>query len=117
MYCSIPIKDHAIWFKDIGEPGLLNRLSSMAPDETITLEVDKVVGHWLRMKNGADGRPTFGIRPNAEMKTIWNNWFKDRKGEFVEIREAQLADEYLASASALFSEWESPEDERAFSDL
>ena len=117
MHSVTPIKDHAIWFKDISEPALLSRLRSMNPGETITLEVDKVVGHWLRMKNGADGRPTYGIKPGAEMKMVWNKWFGHRKGELVEIRESQLADEYLASAGALFSEWDSSEDESAFSDL
>ena len=111
------IKDHAIWFKDISEPSLLKRMEAMQPEEHIVLETDHVVGRWMRMKDGVDGRPTFGIRPAGEMKQIWNEWFKSRKGEFIELRETQLADDYLAAASEMFSEWNTPEDEEAFNDL
>jgi len=117
MTTTTEIKDHAIWFKDISEPALLKRMQSMQPEEHIVLEADHVVGRWIRMKNGSDGRPTFGIRPAGEMRQIWNNWFKLRKGEFVELRETQLADDYLAAATGMFSEWNSPEDEEAFRDL
>jgi len=51
------------------------------------------------------------------MKAVWNEWFRTRKGEAIELREAVLADDYLAAGSALFSEWNSPEDEEAFRDL
>ena len=51
------------------------------------------------------------------MKGIWNNWFKTRKGDRIYLRVVEPADDYLAAASALFSEWNSPEDEAAFRDL
>ena len=51
------------------------------------------------------------------MKTVWNDWFRTRKGDVIEVQEAVLADDYLASGSVLFSEWSSPEDEAAFRDL
>ncbi len=117
MSSTTEIKDVAIWFKDIDEPKLLARLRGMVSEETVTLEADNVVGCWVRMKDGRDGRPTFGIRPVGEMKSVWNNWFKSRKGEFITLREVRLADEYLAVSSKMFSEWDSPEDERAFHDL
>jgi len=51
------------------------------------------------------------------MKKVWNDWYKNRRGELVSIREVKLADDYLVNVSKLFVEWESPEDEEAFRDL
>ena len=111
------IRDHAIWFKDISDPELLERFEKLAPDESLVLNIDGVVGRWKRMKNGKDGRPTFAIRPIGEMKTIWNEWFRKRRGERITLLEAQMADDYLKHTAELFSEWSSPEDEAAFNDL
>lgn len=111
------ILDHSIWFKQISEPRLREVLQQLAPDEPVYLEVDGVVGRWVRMRPYPDGTMTAGIRPEGEMKKIWNRWFKERKGEPIDIRQVRLADDYLAAESALFSEWSSPEDEEAFRDL
>jgi hypothetical protein len=117
MTTSIRIEDHTIWFKHIDEPKMRERLAKLKDDEEINLDVDGVVGRWKRMRTGRDGRPTNAIRPEGAMKAVWNEWFKTRKGEIIELREARLADDYLAANSALFSEWSSPEDEEAFRDL
>jgi hypothetical protein len=69
------------------------------------------------MKTGKDGRPTEGIRPDGNMKRVWSDWYKNRRGELISIREVQLADDYLIKVSKLFVEWDSPEDEEAFRDL
>lgn len=114
---SIAIEDHTIWFKHIADPKLRARLAALREGETINLEADGVIGVWKRMNPGRDGRPTPGIKPEGPMKEVWNRWFRTRKGEVIEVREAVLADDYLSSGSALFSEWNSPEDEEAFRDL
>ncbi len=111
------ISDVAIWFKHLHTPGLVKRLKNLLPEQEVSLETDGVIGRWRRMKTGKDGREVFAIRPVGPMKVIWNNWFKNRKGEIIEIKEAPVTDDYLAAASALFSEWASPEDEEAFRDL
>lgn len=113
----LEISDVVIWFKHLHMPGLVRRLNELQPDEEVSLETDGVVGRWQRMKTGKDGREVFAIRPVGSMKSIWNSWFKTRKGQLIEIREAPVADDYLAAASALFSEWAGPEDEEAFRDL
>ena len=69
------------------------------------------------MKTGKDGREVPGIKPVGEMKLVWGDWFKNRKGERIEVREVTIADDYLAASTPLFSEWVSPEDEEAFRDL
>lgn len=117
MLAQTPIKDHTIWFKDIHDPALRARFEAMAPDEAVHLEIEDVVGIWRRMKDGRDGRPTLGIRPEGPMKKIWNEWYRARCGETVTVRLVQQADDFLAASSALFCEWNSPEDEAAFGDL
>ncbi len=113
----LEICDVAIWFKHLHEPSLADRLRDLRPEEQVTLEADGIVGRWQRMKTGKDGREVFAIRPVGSMKSIWNQWFKERKGEMIQIREVAVADDYLAATSSLFSEWASPEDEDAFRDL
>lgn len=115
---TVMISDHLIWFSHITDNVLRDHLDALKPREVINLEADGVVGRWLRMENGKDGRPTPGIKPEGPMKTIWNEWFRTRKGERIELRPVQLADDFLKAGGKTFStEWESPEDEKAFADL
>lgn len=114
---TIKIADVVIWFKHLDNAALVRRLRGIAPEAEVTLETDGVVGRWQRMRTGKDGREVLGIRPVGRMQSVWSEWFKTRKGETIEIREVALADDYLAAASVLFSEWASPEDEAAFRDL
>lgn len=117
MSAMVQIEDHVIWFKHIADADLQKRLETLRSEETINLEADGVVGLWRRMRDGKDGRPVRGIRPEGAMKEVWNKWFGARKGSVVALREISLADDYLKAGSALFSEWASPEDEAAFRDL
>jgi hypothetical protein len=117
MNPEIKIEDVAIWIKHLHSPKLVERLRSLEPEQEITLETGGVIGRWQRMKTGKDGRETLAIRPVGSMKSVWNDWFKSRKGELIEIREVKMADDYLESSSALFSEWSGDEDEAAFRDL
>jgi hypothetical protein len=114
---TLPIEDTAIWIRHVKDVKLRRRLEALQEDDSIHLLADGVVGRWTRMKRGRDGRPTFGIKPQGEMRAIWNKWFRERKGDEIVVQEVQLADDYLQEGSLLFSEWESPEDEEAFRDL
>ena len=113
----VKISDVAIWFSHIHAPDLVEKLKNLPPEQEVSLETDGVVGRWQRMRTGTDGREVFAIRPVGPMKAIWGDWFRNRKGEIIEVKAAAVADDYLAAASALFSEWASPEDEEAFRDL
>ena len=117
MQGTARISDHVIWFKHLEDDGLRERLGALEGGESISLETGGVIGRWVRMKPDKEGRPTAGIRPEGAMKTIWNDWFKNRKGDTIEVRQIQLADDYLKAAEPLFSEWASREDEEAFRDL
>ena len=113
----VRIQDHAIWFKHLPGKDIRDRLSALEPEAEVTVEVDGVTGKWQRMKRGVDGRPTEAIRPIGEMKTIWNEWFRNRKGDKVTLRVLTTADDFLAGLTPVFSEWASPEDDEAFRDL
>lgn len=117
MIPQVRIADIAIWFKHVESPELQQRLRALRDDEYINLEADGVVGRWVRMRTGRDGRPTEAIRPDGNMKNVWGNWFRERRGDLIPLREVQVKDDYLATIASLFPEWESPEDEQAFRDL
>ncbi|MFC3076272.1 hypothetical protein [Shinella pollutisoli] len=117
MVPQVRISDVAIWFNHIESPELQARLRKLRDGEYINLEADGVVGRWIRMNTGKDGRPTEAIRPDGSMKDVWRQWYKTRRGEKIQLREARLADDYLKNIAPLFPEWESDEDEEAFRDL
>lgn len=111
------VSDVTMWFSHIDSPALRARLDALDSEEEISLEIDNVVGRWCRMRTGTDGRKTPGLRPIGPMKDIWNRWFREEKGKIVVVRPVTVADDLVASASALMVEWNSPEDEAAFADL
>lgn len=112
-----PITDDAIWAKHIeGGKALKERILSLAPGESIELEVDGIVGRWEKMRKGKDGRPVTGVKPIGPMKDIWKR-FQARRGRTVEVREVRTADAYLATLTDTLAEWTTPEDEEAFRDL
>ena len=80
------ITDFVVWFKNIHSADLLRQLGSLAPEEQLTLMADDVVGPWQRMKAGADGRPTLGIKPVGSMKKVWSVWFRTRRGESITLK-------------------------------
>lgn len=113
----LQIRDDSIWVKHIdGDKALRDRLTSLRPGETIELDVGGIVGSWEKMRDGADGRPTSGIKPAGPMREVWKR-MQARRGEIVPVREIATAETYLAALTPLMSEWNSPEDEDAYRDL
>jgi hypothetical protein len=81
------ISDYVIWIRHIhGDQELTARIHAMWAGDTIRLEVDGVRGVWRKMDDGADGRPTPGIRPVGAMQVVWRSLYKRRRGETVTIR-------------------------------
>ncbi len=117
MTDQVAIQDHAIWFKHLPGRVLLDSLGQLPPEGEVMVEVDGVAGLWRRMKRGKDGRLPDAIIPVGPMKDVWNAWYRTRRGAVVPFRLLSRADDYLAAAAPLFSEWNSPEDEEAFRDL
>ncbi|MGL5362147.1 MAG: hypothetical protein ACRDBH_04660 [Bosea sp. (in: a-proteobacteria)] len=114
------IRDHAVWMKHIeGDPAIVERLLQLPQNAPIALQVDGKPVLFRKMRDGSDGRPTQGIRPDESFKDYWNTLFQQRRGEIVQLtlNETPTADPYLASISALLSDWDSPEDNEAYNDL
>jgi hypothetical protein len=114
----IEIRDDVIWAKHLkGNPALYRRIAEMKDDQVIKLQVDGIVGDWARMKTGADGRPTLGIKPVGAMAAVWAR-LQDRRGEKVTIDEPYREDDpLLRLADMTFEEWYTAEDEEAFGEL
>ncbi|MBB5276778.1 hypothetical protein HNR26_002856 [Rhizobium rosettiformans] len=117
MMPRVRISDVAIWFKHVESPELRRRLLALREEEAIHLETDGVIGRWVRMKTGRDGRLTDAIRPEGGMKDLWASWYKTRRGEEIVLREVLLTDAEFAKPAMQFPEWASQEDEEAFRDL
>jgi hypothetical protein len=114
---KVRISDNSIWLKHIEDDRpLRERLARLKPGQIVDLEVAGVAGRWERMKDGADGRPTEGIKPIDKMKRVWTAMQRER-GRVVEVRQVVPVDSYLAALVPTLSEWDSPEDEAAFRDL
>jgi hypothetical protein len=113
----VKISDDTLWATHIeGDNALRDRIVNLRPGVVIDLEVDGIVGHWEKAKTGKDGRPTAAVKPIGPMRDIWKR-FQARRGEVVVIRETRTADSYLKALNGTLLEWNSPEDEEAFSDL
>jgi hypothetical protein len=117
MMNTVRIRDDAIWISHIeGDQRLRERLSQLKAGETLDLEVGGIVGKWQRMNDGRDGRPTNGIKPISAMRDVWAK-MRQSTGKIVEIREVVTADSYLDQVGRTLTEWDSPEDDRAYADL
>lgn len=113
----LKIRDDILWAKQIeGDRDLQERIANLPAGATIDLEVDGIVGHWEKAKDGKDGRPTIALKPVGPMREIWKR-FQARRGDIVQVRETRTADSYLEALTGTLGEWDSPEDNEAFRDL
>ena len=114
----IEIRDDVIWAKHLKDsPSLYQRIIELNDGEIIKLKVDGIVGAWAKMKTGADGRATLGIKPVGAMARVWARLQK-RRGEKVPLDWPEEEDDpFLRLADATFDEWYSAEDEEAFGEL
>jgi hypothetical protein len=116
----LTIRDNAVWAKHIeGDPEIVRRILALPQNAPITLVIDERPVRFRKMRDGADGRPTPGIRPDPSFKSFWDA-MQERRGETVSVRlegGPPLVDPYLASVQTLLSEWTSPEDAEAYDGL
>lgn len=113
------MRDHAIWVKHIKNERIAAEIAALKPNAPIALRVDGMPMLFRKMRDGRDGRPISGIRPDEAFKACWNRICRERRGEAVDIElaDALLADPYLATISELMIEWTSKEDADAYDDL
>jgi hypothetical protein len=113
------IRDNALWSKHVeDDPRLVSRIHGLPQNAPIVLLIDGVPVRFAKMRDGADGRPTPGLRPaDAEAKRFWDA-LQHRRGEAIHVTlPDQPNDLHLASIAALLSEWDSPEDAAAYDRL
>lgn len=117
---QITIRDNALWAKHVeGDPELVRRILTLPPSARLTLLVDRRRIRFRKMRDGVDGRPTPGLRPEVVDKPVWDE-LQARRGESVSIAlagRASTVDPYLAHLDAFLEEWKSPEDAEAFDGL
>jgi hypothetical protein len=89
---STTVSDYVIWTRHIhDDPELKQRVLAMWAGATIELVVDGVRGTWRKMEDGADGRPTPGIRPIGGAQVAWHALFRQRRGGVVSLIEVDLS--------------------------
>jgi hypothetical protein len=115
------IRDNALWAKHIeGDSRVVDRILGLPENAPITLLIEATPVRFCKMRDGADGRPTPGLRPaDADAKRFWDE-MQARRGDRIRVDlEGRAAgdDPYLASLTALLSEWDSPEDAEAYDGL
>jgi hypothetical protein len=83
----VEINDVVIWAKSVYEyPALRARIIEAPPETIIPLEIDGVIGNWIKMNDGRDGRPTNGIKPTKTTKKPWGEIRKQKWGTLVSVR-------------------------------
>ena len=84
----IEVRDFVLWPKHIhGTGNLKEALLALEAGEIVELVVNGYRGHWEKMADGKDGRPTPGLKPIGMAKKEWHG-LKDRWGDLVEIKRA-----------------------------
>ncbi|MGU3539117.1 hypothetical protein [Methylobacterium sp. A54F] len=112
------IRDDVVWARHIeGDPELARRIRALPADDAIVLRIDGQPVRFRKMRNGRDGRPTDGVKPDPAFSEFWKA-ILSRRGAMITVEaEAGSADPYLLSLSATLSEWNSPEDAAAYDGL
>jgi hypothetical protein len=114
------IRDDAVWASHIeGDPELVRRILALPANAPLSLVIDDTPVRFRKMRDGADGRPTPGLRPDESSKAFWAA-MQERRGKVVTIglnQQVRTVDPYLASLEPLLSEWDSPEDAEAYDGL
>lgn len=118
---TVEVRDVVIWFAHISDVPTANKLKRYSPGQRLRLKVAGRIGIWERMKDGAAGHPTAGIKPVGETKEFWAK-LQDLRGAHVDFEllgavDDEVARDELHAVAPLMHEWSSAEDEAAFRDL
>jgi hypothetical protein len=86
---QVEVRDHAVWAKHIhGNRELRDEILGLAAGTVIQLKIDGRIGPWVKMNDGAHGKPTDGIRPLGATKAWWAEVYAKKTGELIEIEKA-----------------------------
>jgi hypothetical protein len=77
----VQVRDHALWVDDIhGGHALQARIRAMKEGELIELKVEGVRGSWRRLRDGAGGRNSPGIKAVGYAQSKWHELRDQRRG-------------------------------------
>lgn len=116
----VTIRDNSLWTKHIeGDAEIVTRILGLPANAPIRLVIDGSELSFRKMRDGTDGRPTAGLRPDQDSRAAWDKLL-ERRGIKVRLHlpdHPVLIDPYLASLVPLLDEWTSTEDARAYDGL
>ena len=112
------IRDDVVWASHIeGDPELAATIRGLSPDDILVLRIEGRPVRFRKMRDGATGRPTDGVKPDPSEAPFWRQ-LQTRRGAMITVEpEPAKADPYLLSLTATLSEWNSPEDAAAYDGL
>ncbi|MDX2265534.1 MAG: hypothetical protein NW215_11250 [Hyphomicrobiales bacterium] len=85
---TVEIRDNVLWPQHIeGSSELVGRLIDMSQGHLVELEVDGFKGLWRKMRDGADGRPTPGLKPGNADTAAWWQAQQARRHARIQLRE------------------------------
>jgi len=117
---KLTIRDNALWAKHIeGDERLVQRILALPQNAPITLLIDGQPVAFRKMRDGADGRPTPGLRADPASRQHWAA-MQERRGDVVGVEPEESGSDVmpdLESLSALLEEWNSPSDAEAYDRL
>jgi hypothetical protein len=117
---KLMIRDNAVWAKHIeDDPEIVRRIEALPQNGPINLLIDGKPVRFVKMRDGKDGRPTPGLRPDPAFKPFWDA-MQQQRGQAVQVQlegPQPVADPYLVSVAGLLMEWSSREDAEAYDDL
>ena len=88
----VEINDDVIWTKHVHEDATLQKRLTEAPQgKIVRLEIDGLVGDWVKMNDDPSGRPTNGIRPTKTTLKAWREIRKQSWGKLVKVRLLELS--------------------------
>ncbi len=69
---TVEIRDECIWLKRIeGEDGLRDRLEALPEGAPVVLKIGRETSARRKMRQGANARPTPGLRPACDASKAW----------------------------------------------
>jgi hypothetical protein len=88
----VEIRDHVLWPNHIrNAPNLRAWLLGLNSGEIVFLRIDGRVGVWQKMSDGANGRPTTGLKPgDARTREMWHSLFRERLHDCVRIEAPEV---------------------------
>lgn len=111
------IRDDALWAGHIeGDPDLVRRIRTLPANAPLVLRIEGRPMRFRKMNDGRDGRPTDGVKPDADSSEAWQA-LQARRRETITVEPDASVDPYLLSLSAMLTEWNSPDDAAAYDGL